>query len=319
MYDHVDYLDPGSTFSVNGIGDKLRHYSSYSSTIGVTANSFTAGSNLYEIGDVLPVANEDLSYRGSLRLPVADDGGFCQDLDVIHFGRDKMKRQCARVVSDLSSSSLCVTSFNVDHYVKDLFVGGNRLSSSSSESNLEDNPSFVRVSYGSFEDSDGNFVNLATTAPPVTIWNDGASECENALKALRYNIVYNDSGGIEQVNAHVQVANIKSDVSTVYQEFAVEFTKINSNHTSRVKSGNPGYIFGAPVLSGISAVDPDGMERIQMTPSSGLSTMDAGDCEAISTTGNVSSKVKSVDFFFFHLHKRWYTLSSSLCYLFPLH
>jgi len=290
LYDHVEYLDPVSTFSMNGIGDKLRDYSSHYSTIGITENSFTAGSNsLYEIGDVLPVVDEDKFYRGSLRLPAVDDGGFCQDLDVIHFGRSRKKRRCSRVVSDLSSS--CTTSFNVDQYVTNLFVGSSRLSSLSGETNLETDPSFVRVSYGSLEDGDGNIVDVATIAPSITVWDEEATVCKNALKALTYNILYNDSGGIEQVTADVQVSDLQVNVGTaVHQQFAVKFMKVTSNQTLRVKSGNPGYIFGAPVLSGVSIVDSSGgKESVQMTtPSSGrLSTMNAGNCELISTTGLV--------------------------------
>ena len=97
--------------------------------------------------------------------------------------------------------------------------------------------------------------------------------CRNAIKSVCYIITHDGSGSIVSVEADLTLTDIPTGNSTseedddevgLLQEYTVEFLQSNAvsrdaqtsgNVVNRTRSGNPGYIVGLPVLSGIVVED----------------------------------------------------------------
>lgn len=76
------------------------------------------------------------------------------------------------------------------------------------------------------------------------------STCTNIVKGLKYVIGHNGSAGINSIDAYFNIGNASH---TFYQYFEVEYNWIDSNNTKIfVRSGNPGYVMGKPIIIGTS-------------------------------------------------------------------
>lgn len=80
----------------------------------------------------------------------------------------------------------------------------------------------------------------------------GTNHCQNAVKSLLYRIHHNGTQGIIRVQVLAVLTNFTESFTdkaggSFTQHFSVEFIWINRTR-SKVLSGNPGYLFGRPVL-----------------------------------------------------------------------
>lgn len=74
--------------------------------------------------------------------------------------------------------------------------------------------------------------------------------CINIVKGLKYVIRHNGSAGINTIDAYFNIGNASH---AFYQYFEVEYNWIDSNNTKIfIRSGNPGYMMGKPIIIGIS-------------------------------------------------------------------
>ena len=74
-----------------------------------------------------------------------------------------------------------------------------------------------------------------------------------AVQRIDYNITTRSDGSIDSIAAYVTIVNIPGDTKFLQQEFSTTFTDMTlstSIAVTRMRSGNPGYIFGAPTLAG---------------------------------------------------------------------
>ena len=79
-----------------------------------------------------------------------------------------------------------------------------------------------------------------------------------AVQRIDYNITTRSDGSIDSIAAYVTIVNIPGDTKFLQQEFSTTFTDMTlstSIAATRMRSGNPGYIFGAPTLAGRKSDD----------------------------------------------------------------
>ncbi|TRY62620.1 hypothetical protein TCAL_00415 [Tigriopus californicus] len=84
------------------------------------------------------------------------------------------------------------------------------------------------------------------------------SQCRNVLKSLHYEIIHNGVDGIEKITAFADLTDEVSHVRPTYveQKFRADFFWSSDNLTSvQVRSGNPGYLDGKPLRTGLLKYD----------------------------------------------------------------
>lgn len=79
------------------------------------------------------------------------------------------------------------------------------------------------------------------------------STCTNIVKGLKYVIGHNGSAGINTIDAYFFIGNASH---AFYQYFEVKYNWIDTNNIKVfIRSGNPGYMIGKPIIIGISHVN----------------------------------------------------------------
>ncbi|GLH11918.1 Uncharacterized protein GBIM_16624 [Gryllus bimaculatus] len=74
--------------------------------------------------------------------------------------------------------------------------------------------------------------------------------CSNVVKQVKYRLHHNGTLGIIKAEAYFWVVNLKSGQTDLKQTFSVEFVWADAPRRVLHRSGNPGYIFGKPVIAG---------------------------------------------------------------------
>mmetsp|Transcript_27905 Transcript_27905/g.41133 ORF Transcript_27905/g.41133 Transcript_27905/m.41133 type:complete len:450 (+) Transcript_27905:567-1916(+) len=169
--------------------------------------------------------------------------------------------------------------------------------------NMEIDPSIDRdllnIAFESYKNTHGANINLTASPPPSTRWDPQTSTCSNALKRLTYQIMHNTSE-ITNMYANVEVMNITNSTKMVKQQYEVIFTAEydqrierngqRNNLVARKRSGNPGYLFGAPTVGGKSPSQNGTDAAYVEAQVKGFTVMDTGvggQCDSVSTTGTV--------------------------------
>ncbi|CAF5160044.1 unnamed protein product, partial [Rotaria sp. Silwood1] len=81
-----------------------------------------------------------------------------------------------------------------------------------------------------------------------TSWADPT--CSNALQSLTMKIFYINPIGITNCSIILNTTDANSG-NTVQQTFTIRFIQNGSTPSTTSRSGNPGYIQGAPIIAGI--------------------------------------------------------------------
>lgn len=123
--------------------------------------------------------------------------------------------------------------------------------------------------------------------------------CINALKRMTYNVRYNRTT-IVGLSVDIETIDIETSTRELQQEYSVNFVPIEvdasmrshekNNIITRVRSGNPGYIVGAPTL-GAMTPNVNHTASYVIAQKAGFTVMDtglAGQCSTSSPTGTVS-------------------------------
>jgi hypothetical protein len=121
------------------------------------------------------------------------------------------------------------------------------------------------------------------TADPLSV----SAGCRNALVSACFTITHDGAGSIVSASADLVVADVpaptESGASLVaMQSYTTQFTTEEppttstdqGNQVKRIRSGNPGYLVGAPLLFGARTEDGEGDQMI--VPQQGLTLSGAG-------------------------------------------
>lgn len=157
------------------------------------------------------------------------------------------------------------------------------------------NDFLLPIRIDTFVDSSGTISTGLFSIPHQTRWDNSSSVCINALKRMVYNIRHN-STSIVDIAVDIETHDVEQSTGELLQEFAVNFIPVDvgdsrrshdkNNMITRVRSGNPGYILGAPTLG---AKRPNTSSYV-IAQKAGFTVMDTGvdgQCSSSSTTGLV--------------------------------
>ncbi|KAM6330268.1 tectonic-3 isoform 2-T2 [Podargus strigoides] len=171
-------------------------------------------SGFYRAGDPILIYFDSSSILSTLRQPVKmGTSGLCVDGNPAGF-LDSKSTSCTRIFANLSKS--CIT-----------------------------DPALDAASY--YRDFSVLKVKVTAVAPPgAPRMKDNT--CNNVVSEVIYEIEFSGTRGIQSVSVWFKVSNISGNLgSSLQQHFTLRFwTRSLSNMLPR--SGNPGYITGAPLL-----------------------------------------------------------------------
>uniref|UniRef100_A0A8C5X5D5 Tectonic family member 3 n=1 Tax=Malurus cyaneus samueli TaxID=2593467 RepID=A0A8C5X5D5_9PASS len=185
--------------------------------------SFSA---FYHAGDPILIYFESSSVLSMLRQPVKmGASGLCIDGNPAGF-LDSKSTSCIRIFADLSKS--CVTDPVLDaaSYYRGFTV--------------------LKVPVNDIVVQSMK-VNITAVSPPgAPHMKDNI--CTNVVSEVIYEIEYSGTSGIQSVSVRFKVSNISGNsTSSLQQHFTMHFWTRSLSHTLP-RSGNPGYITGAPLL-----------------------------------------------------------------------
>ena len=308
------YPRASQVFSPGGTGSKQLGFHSYGREKATVPLKTNVG---YQLGDPIAAYHHHLStnggqtttntlltnaFGGYLVLPSPDDGGNCIELNTVSFGKSEA-HTCSKHTNDLAVD--CEEGrFSAERYISNVFVEKTKGSAAGSSSSQGSTDALDSIRIAKFTDSSGVISTDLEDVPDKTTWDDSSRTCTNALKSMTYNVRYNHTA-IHDISVEIETIDMIIDGSStggeLQQEFAVNFIPIelessersrdNNNVITRIRSGNPGYIVGAPVLGAMSPTDVNHTASYVIAQRAGLAVMDTGlvgQCSTSSTTGSVS-------------------------------
>uniref|UniRef100_A0A7S1TPI6 Tectonic domain-containing protein n=1 Tax=Phaeomonas parva TaxID=124430 RepID=A0A7S1TPI6_9STRA len=282
------FADPGSpSASVFDSDDGSKDYSYEPTTASTTSIDDTYDLGETILAGHIPNGTSDGFYRawgGHLSIPTADESGVCNPLSFGKYEEPVYEpNSCIQVFDDLADACDNGGALDLRTLARDLYIG------TTPESALTASADYVRVeiddytfeewgtgtdvtdaaitvadvqSCGSFYTSAGDTTGPAGCAITANAVTTAEAACRYAVKSICYTITH-DATAIVNASATVVLTDIPTtavDATTsmyyVEQETTLEFgstlavTTSQNNVIARTRSGNPGYIFGMPVLSG---------------------------------------------------------------------
>jgi hypothetical protein len=222
----------------------------YSTSVGVSTT------NAFSLGDTIALRRADdpdsptlvvPRFGGLLPLPSDRGDGVCAESGAVLFG-EPTTETCSIAVTDLSAQCAEKGTFDASRFTEELYVG--------SKQSLK-----IEFSTNSVDD----YVAM-TTVPdtvPTPTFDSGTGDCTDALISVEYTVTYSSAQLITGVVATVTTGTISAGTEAVAASFSSSFVDSSSpavadrtldgnNVVVRPRSGNPGYIYGLPVLAGRS-------------------------------------------------------------------
>ncbi|XP_052656001.1 tectonic-3 isoform X1 [Harpia harpyja] len=185
--------------------------------------SFSA---FYRAGDPILIYFDSSSVLSTLRQPVKmGASGLCVDGNPAGF-LDSKSTSCTRIFANLSKSCITDPALDAASYYRDFTV-----------LKVPINDNIVQSMK----------VNVTAVAPPgAPHMRDNT--CNNVVSEVIYEIEFSGTHGIQSVSVRFKVSNISENSgSSLQQRFTLHFWTRTLSHTLP-RSGNPGYITGAPLL-----------------------------------------------------------------------
>ena len=310
------YPRASQVFSPGGTGSKQLGFHSYgrekatsplNTIVGYQLGDPIAAYHYHSSNDGQTISNTLVTnaFGGYLLLPSPDNSGNCIELNTVSFGKSEA-HACSKHTNDLAVD--CEEGrFSAERYISNVFVEKTKGSAAGSSSSQGNTDALGSIRIAKFTDSSGVITSSTDLedVPNNTMWDESSRTCTNALKSMTYNVRYNHTA-IDDISVEIETIDILMDGSStrgeLQQEFAVNFIPIelqssersldNNNVITRNRSGNPGYIVGAPVLGAMSPTDVNHTASYVIAQRAGLTVMDTGlvgQCNSSSTTGSVSS------------------------------
>ncbi|XP_076195404.1 tectonic-3 isoform X3 [Aptenodytes patagonicus] len=185
--------------------------------------SFSA---FYRAGDPILIYFDSSSVLSTLRQPVKmGASGLCVDGNPAGF-LDSKSTSCTRIFANLSKSCVTDPALDAASYYRDFTV-----------LKVPINDTIVQAMK----------VEVTAVAPPgAPHMKDNI--CNNVVSEVIYEIEFSGTHGIQSVSVRFKVSNISGNSgSSLQQHFTLHFWTRTLSHTLP-RSGNPGYITGAPLL-----------------------------------------------------------------------
>ncbi|XP_064320537.1 tectonic-3 isoform X1 [Phalacrocorax carbo] len=183
-------------------------------------------STFYRAGDPILTYFDSSSVLNTLRQPVKmGASGLCVDGNPAGF-LDSKSTSCTRIFANLSKSCVTDPALDAASYYRDFTVLKVPVSDTIVESMK---------------------VKVTAVAPPgAPHMKDNT--CNNVVSEVNYEIEFSGTHGIQSVSVRFKVSNISGNSgSSLQQHFTLHFWTRTLSHTLP-RSGNPGYITGAPLL-----------------------------------------------------------------------
>ncbi|XP_075790547.1 tectonic-3 isoform X3 [Pelodiscus sinensis] len=178
----------------------------------------------YRAGDPIQTYFAASSVLSTLRQPVGmDANGVCIDGNPAGFLVSK-STSCIRTFTNLSSSCATDPALDAASYYRDFTI-----------LKVPVNTTDVKLMQ----------VSIAPVTQPGAPQMDG-NTCHSVVHEVIYEIEFNGTHGIQSVSVQFKVTNVSG--SSLQQRFTLHFWSGTSLYTLP-RSGNPGYIIGAPLLS----------------------------------------------------------------------
>ncbi|XP_015489212.1 tectonic-3 isoform X2 [Parus major] len=191
--------------------------------------SFSA---FYRAGDPILIYFDSSSVLSMLRQPVKmGPSGLCVDGNPAGF-LDSKSTSCTRIFAHLSKSCVTDPALDAASYYRDFTVLKVPINDTIMQSMK---------------------VNVTAVSPPGAPYMKD-NTCINVVSEVIYDIEYSGTSGIQSVSVQFKVSNISGNSrSSLQQRFTMHFWTRTLSHMLP-RSGNPGYITGAPLLIANSGV-----------------------------------------------------------------
>ncbi|XP_043408333.1 tectonic-3 isoform X3 [Chelonia mydas] len=172
-----------------------------------------SSSAFYRAGDPIQTYFAASSVLSTLRQPVGmGANGLCIDGNHAGFLESK-STSCTRTFSNLSSSCTTDPALDAASYYRDFTI-------------LK--------------------VRITPVTQPGAPQMDG-NTCHNVVSEVIYEIEFNGTDGIQNVSVQLKVTSVSGN--SLQQRFTLQFWQSRTPSYTLPRSGNPGYIIGAPLLS----------------------------------------------------------------------
>ncbi|XP_064024247.1 tectonic-3 [Pogoniulus pusillus] len=197
------------------------------------SHSFLASSQVqpsfpafYRAGDPILIYFDSSSVLSTLRQPGAmGASGLCVDRNPAGF-LDSKSTSCTRIFTNLSKSCVADPALDAASYYRDFVVLKAPVAGTIVQSMK---------------------VKVTAVAPPAAPYME-ANTCNNVVSEVIYRIEFSGTHGIQNVSVQFKVSNISENSgSSLQQHFTLHFWTRAAPHLLP-RSGNPGYITGAPLL-----------------------------------------------------------------------
>lgn len=228
-----------------------RQFILYSRTGDVASNPFSyslTDSSFYRSGDPLIVLYYSNVTTGYLALPTSLNGDTCHDGNPITFLNNRTST-CSRYLSPDGAECSQYSPLNPLNYYTNISVFDSPGMSNDSLLIIELREVTCSASSGPTS------CNITDVSLPV--YNTSSLTCHNAVLSVGYIVIHDGSNGIARVLVDISVGQVP--VGTFKQTFSVQFVPVletagnvsNDSWIGLIRSGNPGYIDGEPVLAGV--------------------------------------------------------------------
>jgi len=252
-------------------------------TFATKSEPFTSTRETYGYGDVLLADNDgaecsgDPYGRSHLILPSVGFNGACSDETGTFIGQSVSPTICVRRPAGTLEAS-CGYEFSAKPYVGRPDDQKTRCFRGEPSATTPTTVSYrVRTHEGTEDFEPRGWIRDGAVLIPETSYDEDRKICENAVAKVQYTVIHNGRGRVDEVVVELWYRDIE-DAFTV-QEFGVQYvmkddfpdfdefaelTKDGSTKERVERSGMPGYVPGAPVLSGRRATHTylvDGEEK----------------------------------------------------------
>nr|XP_028586462.1 tectonic-3 isoform X4 [Podarcis muralis] len=187
-------------------------------------------SAFYRVGDPIQTYFAASSVLSILKQPVGiGTSQLCIDENPAGFLESK-NTSCIRILTDLTSSCTTDPALDAASYYRGFSV--------------------LKIKEHCKEDKTvrlGSKVNITPISEPASPSLSG-STCHNVVSEVSYEVEFNGIHGIQKVSVQFKVASISGNPrATLQQRFSLHFGSRSPSLTKQ-RSGNPGYIIGAPLI-----------------------------------------------------------------------
>ncbi|XP_065264481.1 tectonic-3 [Emys orbicularis] len=184
-----------------------------------------SSSAFYRAGDPIQTYFAASSVLSTLRQPVGMGAdGLCIDGNPAGFLQSK-STSCTRTFTNLSSSCTTDPTLDAASYYRDFTI-----------LKVPVNMTVVQLMQ----------VRITPVTQPGAPQMDG-NTCHNVVSEVIYEIEFNGTHGIQNVSVQLKVTSVSGN--SLQQRFTLQFWQSRTPSYTLPRSGNPGYIIGAPLLS----------------------------------------------------------------------